>query len=306
MLGLFGVHMPPLYGKGSRAFIHLQEEIIKTNFDHSLFAWTKGTECRGLLAMLADQFTGCGNVILVKYNKYAVHFCNSKPVPEFLQTNYGTRIQLPLLTDGLAKLYRAFLACTCTSKGISTSWKEFVYLDLWKCPGAGIDTYERVASFICAADLCSSDIKIVDVFVSNTSLNAFGSRCPAVTLMKKVNFSADMTMFPPLGTDGKRGQIHQITPIWTYYSGTVIRDMSPRFNANFLDNNDNAFLAMNIGYKTFYSETMASFNFFLLCGFHNGKLWTDIWIHCKHLVDDTAVIFVYDLYQPRTRCGEEA
>jgi hypothetical protein len=39
LLGLFGVNMPLLYGEGSRAFIRLQEEIMKHSDDQSLFAW---------------------------------------------------------------------------------------------------------------------------------------------------------------------------------------------------------------------------------------------------------------------------
>ncbi|KAF2666228.1 HET-domain-containing protein, partial [Microthyrium microscopicum] len=39
LLGLFGVHMPLLYGEGSRAFLRLQEEILKTATDQSIFCW---------------------------------------------------------------------------------------------------------------------------------------------------------------------------------------------------------------------------------------------------------------------------
>ncbi|KAK0634092.1 heterokaryon incompatibility protein-domain-containing protein, partial [Immersiella caudata] len=39
LLGIFGVNMPLLYGEGERAFIRLQEEIIKISDDHSIFAW---------------------------------------------------------------------------------------------------------------------------------------------------------------------------------------------------------------------------------------------------------------------------
>lgn len=40
LLGLFGVNMPMLYGEGKRrAFLRLQEEIIRRTDDHSLFAW---------------------------------------------------------------------------------------------------------------------------------------------------------------------------------------------------------------------------------------------------------------------------
>ncbi|KAK2761818.1 ankyrin repeat-containing protein [Colletotrichum kahawae] len=39
LFGLFDVHMPLLYGEGSRAFIRLQEEILRQSDDYSLFAW---------------------------------------------------------------------------------------------------------------------------------------------------------------------------------------------------------------------------------------------------------------------------
>ncbi|KAK0645789.1 heterokaryon incompatibility protein-domain-containing protein [Cercophora newfieldiana] len=40
MLGLFDVNMPLLYGEETKAFTRLQEEIIKANDDHSIYAWT--------------------------------------------------------------------------------------------------------------------------------------------------------------------------------------------------------------------------------------------------------------------------
>ncbi|RDX40880.1 hypothetical protein OH76DRAFT_1301765, partial [Lentinus brumalis] len=39
LLGLFEVHMPPLYGEGRNAFRRLQEEIMKQSADTTLFAW---------------------------------------------------------------------------------------------------------------------------------------------------------------------------------------------------------------------------------------------------------------------------
>jgi hypothetical protein len=40
LIGLFNVNMPLLYGEGgTKAFIRLQEEIMKASDDHSLFAW---------------------------------------------------------------------------------------------------------------------------------------------------------------------------------------------------------------------------------------------------------------------------
>jgi hypothetical protein len=39
LLGIFNVNMPMLYGEGPKAFLRLQEEIIKENPDMSIFAW---------------------------------------------------------------------------------------------------------------------------------------------------------------------------------------------------------------------------------------------------------------------------
>jgi hypothetical protein len=39
LMGIFDVNMPLLYGEGEKAFHRLQEEIMRTSDDHSLFAW---------------------------------------------------------------------------------------------------------------------------------------------------------------------------------------------------------------------------------------------------------------------------
>ncbi|KAI0364803.1 HET-domain-containing protein, partial [Pilatotrama ljubarskyi] len=39
LMGLFGIHMPTIYGEGRKAFIRLQQEIIKTIPDQSVFLW---------------------------------------------------------------------------------------------------------------------------------------------------------------------------------------------------------------------------------------------------------------------------
>ncbi|KAH8904977.1 HET-domain-containing protein [Coniochaeta sp. PMI_546] len=39
LLGIFGVNMPLLYGEGANAFVRLQQEIIKSTEDQTIFAW---------------------------------------------------------------------------------------------------------------------------------------------------------------------------------------------------------------------------------------------------------------------------
>jgi hypothetical protein len=40
LLGLFNVNMPLIYGEGNKAFLRLQEEIVKRSTDLSILAWT--------------------------------------------------------------------------------------------------------------------------------------------------------------------------------------------------------------------------------------------------------------------------
>lgn len=58
LMGLFNVFMPMLYGEGDRAFIRLQEEIMKQSEDYTIFAWkSKGSKSRrGLLADSPSEF----------------------------------------------------------------------------------------------------------------------------------------------------------------------------------------------------------------------------------------------------------
>ncbi|KAE9371074.1 HET-domain-containing protein, partial [Stipitochalara longipes BDJ] len=39
LLGIFDIAMPMIYGEGTKAFMRLQEEILKNDDDHSIFAW---------------------------------------------------------------------------------------------------------------------------------------------------------------------------------------------------------------------------------------------------------------------------
>ncbi|KAI1145569.1 heterokaryon incompatibility protein-domain-containing protein [Nemania diffusa] len=56
LMGMFGIYMPMLYGEGERAFIRLQEEILKVTNDQSLFAWRSTEEHGGILATSLAAF----------------------------------------------------------------------------------------------------------------------------------------------------------------------------------------------------------------------------------------------------------
>ncbi|KAL8840410.1 MAG: hypothetical protein Q9176_003908 [Flavoplaca citrina] len=92
MLGLFGVNMPLLYGEGKeRAFLRLQEEIMKYSADHSLFAWEDDShQCcgTGLLAPSPECFRSTGHY------RHRSDQRNNRP---YQMTNKGIAIDLPLV-----------------------------------------------------------------------------------------------------------------------------------------------------------------------------------------------------------------
>ncbi|KAK7996661.1 cell cycle checkpoint protein RAD17 [Apiospora arundinis] len=62
LMGLFDVNMPLLYGEGSKAFLRLQEEIVKNTDDDTIFAWREPRsnraygELRGIFAPSPASF----------------------------------------------------------------------------------------------------------------------------------------------------------------------------------------------------------------------------------------------------------
>jgi len=62
MLGLFDINMPLLYGEGAKAFLRLQEEIIRRYNDHTIFAWATDHAADGFLALSPKAFTSAGSI----------------------------------------------------------------------------------------------------------------------------------------------------------------------------------------------------------------------------------------------------
>lgn len=99
LMGIFGVHMPVIYGEHASAFIRLQEEICKKTNDLSLFAWTAQPRdgpqdsLRGLFATSPDEFAQCARVARLP----ALYARDS----EFSATNKGLCFHAPLMPSGI-------------------------------------------------------------------------------------------------------------------------------------------------------------------------------------------------------------
>ncbi|KAG2347123.1 HET-domain-containing protein [Suillus weaverae] len=79
LMGLFGIHMPIIYGEGDKAFRRLQLEIMKSSDDQTIFAWhdslahPNSVRNRGLLASAPDVFSWTSPVVTIDHS----HFINS-------------------------------------------------------------------------------------------------------------------------------------------------------------------------------------------------------------------------------------
>lgn len=124
LMGIFSVNMPLLYGEGgTRAFLRLQQEILKDSTDHSLFTWTAIPDTHfkepskmppdvaigygergGLLAYSPREFAGCGEIRVRESNRWV----DAEP---YDMTNVGLRIRLPTIELNESE-YIAILDCS--------------------------------------------------------------------------------------------------------------------------------------------------------------------------------------------------
>ena len=104
LMGMFNVNMPMLYGEGKKAFIRLQEEIMKVSDDQSLFAWRRPPSgdsnadqpfYHGLLADSPQWFEHSGRYLpQIEWDQR----------PSFQMTNRGLQIELDIVKMDIVKM----------------------------------------------------------------------------------------------------------------------------------------------------------------------------------------------------------
>jgi hypothetical protein len=104
-LGLFGVHLPPLYGEGlENAFLRLQHEILKSSRDLSILAWTTDDTSQsdeGALALTPNWFKGGETIVTFP----------SPTGDALVSTDNGLSVTLPIVEDPGQWTFTAMLNC---------------------------------------------------------------------------------------------------------------------------------------------------------------------------------------------------
>lgn len=126
LMGLFGVHMPMLYGEGKSAFHRLQLEIVRSSNDHSIFAWDPKGRIRRSGSILADDpsyFRDCNGIWSVKPDWFVPRFKSrlQDHLPAVRRVMPANLIQSVLLTLLGQSLVRELSTFSITNGGIQIS-----------------------------------------------------------------------------------------------------------------------------------------------------------------------------------------
>jgi ankyrin repeat protein len=135
LLGIFSVNIPLLYGEGRRAFIRLQEAILRETDDQSIFAWRAQTETK------LDHFSG----LLADSPERFEHARGIRPLPPLLtgdnmpptMSSQGLHVRLFLhptrqfyrAVGGRAQYY-GILDCSDKSSGVE-EYPSIILQQLW-------------------------------------------------------------------------------------------------------------------------------------------------------------------------------
>jgi hypothetical protein len=147
LLGLFGVNMPLLYGEGEKAFIRLQEEIIRGSNDQTIFAWGIGTHLADYFGHNPQTPTPLSNTELLAPSPRL--FADSHRVTRLgstshgeahAVTNVGLSIKLPLIRHTYKNL--DFFVGVIGSRLDQSEWFECLGIVLLQYQNSS--TYRRV------------------------------------------------------------------------------------------------------------------------------------------------------------------
>lgn len=160
LLGIFDVNMPLLYGEGStKAFVRLQEEIMKGSNDQSIFAWCRPIASserlyglHGLLAESPSDFISSGSV-----SRVFTSFANDS----FAMTNKGLHITLRMAQlEG--RFHVALLHCMISEDCVAIVLQEFLGDRYFRVASNSLKFEETISnlSFLgwdATQELCTSD-----------------------------------------------------------------------------------------------------------------------------------------------------
>lgn len=139
LLGLLDVNMTLIYGEGKKAFMRLQDELLRTSDDCSLLLWDRAS-CNYILAPSPSCFQPCGKIVQV---------ANSIVSNSWQMTHRGLQLTMPILQADHRDTYLGVLACR-----LEDQYTHVLALPLRK---QGQDDAAERRTILCSIETCTTD-----------------------------------------------------------------------------------------------------------------------------------------------------
>ncbi|KAF9873342.1 hypothetical protein CkaCkLH20_09155 [Colletotrichum karsti] len=177
LLGIFNVNMPLLYGEGMRAFIRLQEEILRETDDQSLFLWgipadetPDGDTLYGLLAPSPRAFS---QLDLDRVRPLPPSGAQQSTPASVTSQGLRTSLQLfPFKPD--SDIYYALLDCVASrSQDAAIDWSPCIIVQrLWGDQFARITSAQGSVALFPEDSLDENDGTLENVYVKQSPFHA--------------------------------------------------------------------------------------------------------------------------------------
>ncbi|KAI1654859.1 HET-domain-containing protein [Daldinia decipiens] len=140
LLGIFEINMPLLYGEGPKAFVRLQEEILKETDDHSLLCWTvprsspRAWSLESVFAKSPNDFADSGDIVGNLYDTGSPSAMTNRGLQihvELVERHYRVHSHL-CSSDAATAVYDAMINASYWS-GICVDWVSIILIRTpWK------------------------------------------------------------------------------------------------------------------------------------------------------------------------------
>lgn len=284
LMGLFGIHMPIIYGEGEKAFRRLQLEIMKSSDDQTIFAWHDSlthpnpVRDRGLLASAPDIFSRKASpVVTIDHSYFIKNVLRNHNTFRNMQRGYsilndGIHITFPMKQVGV-DVWLAVLRC----KRENQEFPYGIYLkerpnchDFLRTSPTKLLTLE-------SADLEGLGLHTIRVVVDHHIL-------PAVSRRQFFTFQLTYTSWEPCGyyVCPKPGGCHDVA------QGIGYRVLNP---------DDRIELSDNVQCGCIYWQGLGGKVTVLLIGIEHRRPWVHLLTHVDlHQYVDTSQLFCQTIY----------
>jgi hypothetical protein len=261
LLGLFGVHIPPLYGEGENAFIRLQLEIISKTSDDSILAFDRqGRNNRGMLAGSPRDFMDSSSIVRALWDPSR---------PPHSMSSKGLCVHFKLIPKGGGTFSDVFLAplnCAFTSPDGEIDRKKVIALSMDRFGGVDNPSWSRAARFS-VLDIDSEGIAEKErtvLYVPQTSGREEGSTS---VLLGFINIRVVIESLSEIGLGPKKYMTKTPGALWK--GRDDVRQLTLNYNIDKTFSEVKSWAAVTL-------ETNDLQRVGLILGMSKGRPWIDI------------------------------